>query len=447
MWLALAQGSSELIWWPYLVAKYGLAFLFLLVPACLLQLPVNYHIGAYTVLTGESIFQGFRRLSPLFAGFLYVFMAVSFFWFGAFASAGGTSLAALTGFPAGWSDRGRMLFWAYASIAVFFIALLLSRVVYRLIEIFMACVAATTLCGLFLACLHPDVLAALPGFCRGILVPDLPPARSWEARDAGALLTGIAFAGLGGFWALFYSYWLREKGAGMAAYAGRVTGPVTGREEAISVEGSTFPDAPVDLERMGRWKRHIIVDSGIGIAGNIATTLMTCLLAYALLHPRGILPQGHEIAVVQARFFEASWGPAGRVAFLLIAACFLSDAWMATLDAVSRIHADFLTGVSGRARKLGYRKVYYGAALAMTTITSVTVLWDTPGALIQLSAVIGFAGTVVYTLALFLLSSRTLPSLVPPSAAPGRAARLALLVAWVAYLSMAIAYGWTLFHG
>jgi len=447
VWLALAQGSSELIWWPYLIAKYGLAFLFLLVPACLLQLPVNYHIGAYTVLTGESIFQGFRRLSPWFAGFLYVFMAVSFFWFGAFASAGGTSLAALTGFPAGWSDRGRMLFWAYSSIAVFFIALLLSRVVYRVIELFMWCVATATLAGLFLACLHPDVLEALPAFCRGIVVPDLPPPRPWDPGDADTLLTAIAFAGLGGFWALFYSYWLREKGAGMAAYAGRVTGPVTGREEVISVEGWTFPDTGEDVARMARWKRHILVDSGIGIAGNIATTLMTCLLAYALLHPRGILPEGHEIAVVQARFFEASWGPAGRVAFLVIAACFLSDAWMATLDAVSRIHADFLIGVSDRARRIGYRKVYYGAALAMTAITSVTVLWDTPGALIKLSAVIGFGGTVVYTFALLLLSSRTLPAIVPPRAAPGRAACFGLLVAWIAYLAMAIAYGWTLFHG
>ena len=372
-------------------------------------------------------------------------MAVSFFWFGAFASAGGTSLAALTGFPADWSDRGRTLFWAYASIAVFFTALLLSRVVYRLIEVFMWCVAVTTLAGLFLACLHPAVLEALPAFCRGILVPELPPPRPWDPADADALLTGIAFAGLGGFWALFYSYWLREKGTGMAAYAGRVTGPVTGREEAISVEGSTFPDTPGDLARMARWKRHILVDSGIGIAGNIATTLMTCLLAYALLHPGGILPEGQKIAVVQARFFEESWGTAGRVAFLVIAACFLSDAWMATLDAVSRMHADFLIGVSARARKLGYRKVYYAAALAMTAITSVTVLWDTPGALIQLSAVIGFAGTVVYTFALLLISARTLPSVVPARAAPGRTARLALLAAWIAYLAMAIAYAWTLF--
>ena len=30
VWMALAQGSGELIWWPYIVAKYGLTFLFLL---------------------------------------------------------------------------------------------------------------------------------------------------------------------------------------------------------------------------------------------------------------------------------------------------------------------------------------------------------------------------------------------------------------------------------
>ena len=60
VWMALAQGSGELIWWPYLMAKYGLGFLFLLVPACLLQYPLTYNVGQYTMLTGESIFQGLR---------------------------------------------------------------------------------------------------------------------------------------------------------------------------------------------------------------------------------------------------------------------------------------------------------------------------------------------------------------------------------------------------
>ena len=72
VWMALAQGSGELIWWPYIVAKYGLTFLCLLIPACLLQFPINYAIGSYTLLTGETIFQGFVRLNRWVAliGFL-----------------------------------------------------------------------------------------------------------------------------------------------------------------------------------------------------------------------------------------------------------------------------------------------------------------------------------------------------------------------------------------
>src|SRR4029453_3170157 len=101
IFMALAQGSGELIWWPYIIAKYGLSFLFLLLPAFLLQFPVTYEIGRYTVLTGESIFQGFIRLNRGFAFFLWILMTISFLWFGAFAAAGGTSLAALTNFQVG----------------------------------------------------------------------------------------------------------------------------------------------------------------------------------------------------------------------------------------------------------------------------------------------------------------------------------------------------------
>ena len=86
--MALAQGSGELIWWPYLIAKYGLAFLFLLIPACLLQYSLIYEIGRYTLLTGESIWQGFLRVSRSFCILLWIVMGISFLWFGAFASAG-----------------------------------------------------------------------------------------------------------------------------------------------------------------------------------------------------------------------------------------------------------------------------------------------------------------------------------------------------------------------
>jgi len=149
--MALAQGSGELIWWPYIIAKYGLSFLLLLLPACLLQFPVTYEIGRYTLLTGESISQGFIRLNRHFALFLWILMTLSFLWFGAFASAGGTSLAALTNFPMGWTPRGQTLFWGYSSMLVFLSAILLSKVIYRLVETFMWGFALVTLVGLLWA--------------------------------------------------------------------------------------------------------------------------------------------------------------------------------------------------------------------------------------------------------------------------------------------------------
>jgi len=203
IFMALAQGSGELIWWPYIIAKYGLGFLFLLLPSCLLQVPIVYEIGRYTMLTGESIFQGFIRLNRFFAFALWGLMTLSFLWFGGFAAAGGTSLAALTNFPAAWSLRGQTLFWAYLSIAFFLSAILFSKVIYRLVEAFMWGVALVTLLGLLWASAHPDALRAFPAFFKGLFVPQWPLPRPWDPADATKLLTAITFAGLGGFWTLF----------------------------------------------------------------------------------------------------------------------------------------------------------------------------------------------------------------------------------------------------
>jgi len=436
--MALAQGSGELIWWPYLIAKYGLTFLCLLIPACLLQFPVNYAIGSYTLLTGETIFQGFIRLNRGVAFVLWVLMGLSFLWFGSFASAGGTALAALTHFPAGWSERAQTLFWAYSSIAIFFTALVCSRIIYTVIERFMEVVAVVTLIGLTVACSHPAVVSVLPQFLQGLCVPP-PPTRPWDPVDATKLLTAITFAGLGGFWTLFYSYWLREKGIGMAKTVGHVEG-LAGRHEVAFEAGCVPSTASPSVIRP--WRRFLMVDSAIGIVGNIVTTLMTCLLAYAVLHPQGLLPEKYEIAVVQSRFFELSWGAAGRALFLVVAAAFLSDTWMATADAVSRIHTDCILSFFPRARRWSVRRWYLICLVAGTIVTAVTMLLSEPGPLILLSALIGFLGTVSYAALLFALNHRWLPKRLDPSLCPQRGAAVGLGVAGVAYAALAVAYIW-----
>jgi hypothetical protein len=439
IFMALAQGRAVRIWWPYIIAKYGRTFLFLLLPACLLQFPITYVIGRYTMLTGESIFQGFVRLNRSFALFLWILMTLSFLWFGAFAAAGGTSLAALTQIPPGWSQRGQTLFWAYLSMLVFLSAILLSKVIYQLVELFMWGIALTTLVGLFWASAHPDALRVLPSFLKGLIVPQLPMPRPWEPADATKLLTAITFAGLGGFWTLFYSYWIRDKGIGMAHYVGRITGPITGKPEIIPTSGST-PGDDEGLAHVPRWRRFLFWDVSIGIGGNILTTLMTCLLAYALLHPKGLLPDHYELAVVQSRFFEVSWGWVGRVLFLVVAAAFLSDTWLATVDAVSRIHTDCIYGFFPRARSIPVRTWYLFFLLILTAITSITVLLDEPGPLILLSAVIGFIGTVLFSVALIFLNHVYLPRHLPPPARPGGLSLFFLSLSCVAYALLAAVY-------
>ncbi len=440
VWMALAQGSGELIWWPYMIAKYGLTFLPLLIPACLLQVPLTVEIGRYTLLTGESIFHGLIRLSRGFGLFLWVLMSASFFWFGAFASAGGTAMAALTHFPDGWTPRGQTLFWAYTLIALFLMAILFSRVVYTMIEYFMKGVALVTVVGLFLSSLQADVMTVLPSFLQGLLGASGPIPRPWDVEDATKLLTAITFAGLGGFWILFYSYWLRDKGCGMASYMGRITGPIIGKEEVMTSEGNLPQEAGGGHWR--RWRRYLYTDVSIGVLGNLLTTLLTCLLAYALLFPKGLLPQEYEIAVVQSRFFEVSLGAIGRILFLVVAAAFLSDTWLATVDGVSRIQADIICILFPKCRRFSMRQWYYLFLVVLTVITSITMLFAAPGPLILISAVIGFIGTVILPVALYFLNYRYLAPHLPRWAIPSSRSAWILWLSAFMYLSLAVAYLW-----
>jgi hypothetical protein len=282
----------------------------------------------------------------------------------------------------------------------------------------MWCVAIFTLMGLIWASANVEVLHVLPAFLKGLVVPEWPMPRPWDPADATKLLTAITFAGLGGFWTLFYSHWLRDKGSGMAHCAGRLTGPITGKPEAIPDSGS-LPSNNQGLAHVKNWHCFMFWDISIVVIGNLITTLLTCRLAFALLFPKGLLPQGYEIAVVQARFFEASWVGWGRILFLIIAAAFLADTWLATVDAVARTHTDCINGFSPNSHRIPYRKWYLFFLQLLSVITGVTVQMNEPGTLILISAVIGFVGTVIYSVALILLNHVYLRAIRP--AQPNRA--------------------------
>lgn len=106
----------------------------------LVWMALTFEIGRHTLLTGRGVFKGFFRLNRAFGVGLWILFTVSFLWFGAFASAGGTAIAAATGFPFGWERESQSLFWAQSSIIV-------------------------PLVGMMIACCHPTVRAEFVTLC------------------------------------------------------------------------------------------------------------------------------------------------------------------------------------------------------------------------------------------------------------------------------------------
>ncbi len=440
VWMALAQGSGELYFWPYFAAKYGALYLCLLVPACVLQTPLNLEIGRYTVLTGESVFAGFTRLGRGFGIFMWAAFAVNFVFIGSFATAGGTALKDIVPWPAGWSPAARTLLWSYAITACFAAALFAGRSAYRLIERFMLVVAVVTAGGLLAAALHPRVLAHLPAFLEAMLLPSAAPRPPADLAELDRFVTMICYSGLGGFWSLFYSYWIREKGYGMAAYADHVTSPLTGKKDLLTFEAYRFADTPENRARYRGWMRTLVADTGTGILGNLLTTGLIVLLAFAILHPRGKVPLGWDMAVAQADFFGVLWGPAARVVLLVICGFFLMDSWLAGVDAVSRVHSEMICAHSARARAKGARFWYYAFLAAMVAVTWAVLPWKEPDEVLTMTGVLSLFAVGIFSVALWILNYARLPGVFPDWIRPHPVQKALFGLVTLFYLAAACTY-------
>jgi Mn2+/Fe2+ NRAMP family transporter len=62
LWMVAAAGSGELLFTPIVAARHGYALFWALLAAVSLKWFINREIGRYSVCTGETILQGFRRV-------------------------------------------------------------------------------------------------------------------------------------------------------------------------------------------------------------------------------------------------------------------------------------------------------------------------------------------------------------------------------------------------
>ena len=369
-------------------------------------------------------------------------LLVTFLWFGGYASGSATALRSLFGWPA--DPRVGTLFWAYLIIAVFVGAIVLGPVVYSLIERFMTFIVVVTVGGLMIAIFDPAVLSTAGSFFAAYLNPltffvqGLPA--SFAKDDLNTLLTGIAFAGMGGFFNVMYSYWIRDKGHGMAKYIGRVTSPVTGEPEAIPATGFGFEDTQENRRNYASWIRFSRFDNLFGVLTNLLTVTLMIWLSWALLLPKGLFPAGWELCAVQAEFFAHSMGEIGRVIFLLVATAFLADSWLGVTDAVARMHSDFFFTSLPWAQRWSFRRWYYVFVGILTLVSATTMLMAQPGALIILGGVLNFFAMVAYMPFLIYLNYFMVPRSMPRWTRPRRITLVAVTLVSLVYLAIAVAY-------
>lgn len=429
--MGLAMGTGELILWPHLLVKYGLGLLWLALLGITFQYFINQEVARHALATGESFFTTSARLIK-WSPFFWIISAILLYIWPGWASALGTILKELF-------DFGDYHVWAWVSLALVLVLTFSGRVAYRMLEralkvtvplfIFLLVVIS------FFNLTWANVKEGLSGLVNFGHVP--------VGIDLNVLLGAVVFAGAGGMLNLCVSLWYRDKQEGMARYNGRITNPITGTPEAISATGYLFHSTPENVARWRGWMNYLRIDQGLvfWFTGLVSLFLLG-VNAHTVLTPMGLVPEGTNVAIVQANIFGEKWGTIGYNAFLVMAYLMLFSVMWTVLDALTRIVSDIIhtNARVGKYQhyfswldKVSLHHLYYVLIVNFVFIGAVLVPFNQPLSFLVISSVLGGLAMAIYTPFLIYINNRHLA----PALRPGFVTNFAMICASLFYLFFA----------
>lgn len=430
--MGLAIGTGELIMWPHLVTKHGLGILWAALLGITLQYFINQEVSRHSLYTGESFFTSTSRVFKWLAPFWLISAVLLYIWPG-WATALGTTLKELFGF-------GNHLWWAVASLGLILVFTFSGKVAYRVLEKSLKITVPAFFILLVISSIitlsFSDVKEALSGMFNFGYLP--------EGINYNTLLGAIVFAGAGGLLNLCISLWYRDKQIGMGKYAGRIENPITGHVEAVSYEGYQFDINPENMSKWKKWMRFVRVDQGLifWFLG-LVTLVLLAVNAHSVLTPQGLVPEGTNVAVVQAHIFGENWGTFGFNLFLIMAFLMLFSVMWTVIDAFTRIVSDILYVNSKTGpfqNKLSFlkdtslSKIYYVLIVGIVLVSASLIPLKQPLLLLTISAVLGGFTMALYTPLLFYMNNYKLPK----ELRPGLITNFFMIFASVFYISFTL---------
>ncbi|HSE29340.1 MAG TPA: Nramp family divalent metal transporter [Candidatus Saccharimonadales bacterium] len=410
--LGLAIGTGELILWPTLVVKFGPNILWGAFIGLTLQLFINYEVARHTLATGESFFTSSARLFKWFAPFWLVAAFFLYIWPG-WASALGTILNALMGF-------GNPVLWAWATLILVLLMTLVGRQAYHTLEVSMKIIVPAFFILLLFVSFNNLSLNDVAQGVKGLFSIGWIPA----GIDVSLFFSAIVFAGTGGMLNLCVSLWYRDKQVGMAAYSSPIKNPLTSQEQTQDVSGHTFEAKGQNLAHWKKWLSYVRGEQVIifWLLGLITLFLLS-INAYAVLAPRGIVPEGADVAIAQAAIFGETWGDVGVKAFLIMAFLMLFSVMWTIINAFTRIISDVifvnshvgpLQRMFSKFKNISQSKLYYLLVVLLVIIQAALVPFSQPLPYLVLTSVLGGMVMAIYVPVILVLNNRHLAQSLRP---------------------------------
>ena len=419
--LGLSLGSGDWMLGPAATAHWGPQILWICTASVLLQALLNTEMGRYTLATGEPVFAGFMRVAPgprLWGPAYALLHLAQVGWPGwALAAASALTAAFLGRMPRG-EDQAAVLGLGYAIFLGAVAVTLLGAKARRTIEIAEWIVMAWTL-G-FLALL---ALLLVPGsvwlaVAQGFVSPVLP-AESEFGVDWVLLTAFAAYSGAGGTINATLTYWLRDKGFGMAGTVeGRpvIVGPETLR---FSRDGTTFEPTDANLVKWRLWWRYLRTDCWyLWTAGCLASMALPTLLAAHLVAP-GAIWTGSTAPTWLAQAIGWRYGVLLWTLVLLTGFAILALTQLGIVDGYARCVAELVWTARARRRAPGAEVpagwLYYAVLVAFTAAGCVAMTIADPFRLILIGACVAALNSVLLSVHTLWINRALLPRELRPS--------------------------------
>ena len=366
-------GSGELIATTTLGARAGFIAFWVIIVSCLVKVAVQLEIARHTIVSGETAMQIFSRLPGPKLGkgrwtiwVLFVLLLLKVVQLGGML--GSTAIVLNILF-----DGISVNYWVVVCALV--VATLIYRGYYSVVE-----KSSMVMIALFTTLTLVSV----------VFLYFTPYSITWDEIASGLtfrfpkeiVMVAIGAFGITGVASdeiIAYNYWCLEKG--YAAF----TGPRR--------------DTPEWRRRAAGWIRVMYVDALVAMLIYTAVTAAFYLLGAAILHNRGVIPEGNQLIETVALIYTESLGPGIRNMYLVGAFFVLFSSLFASLAAWTRMYSDIFGQLSwidfSNARQRG--RVIAGLAWFFPTAWALTYMY------IELPVVMILFGGAVGSVMLFLI--------------------------------------------